>query len=133
MPAISVLLLYKFKELIRMRTISQVAKLAGISPRTLQYYDEIGLLKPSKLTQSGYRLYDDEALQRLQQILAKLAIKQFGSIEKYPEAMKHNLDRFSELMDNIQSQIPEEMKTDDKFLKLASHKGEDAASDSNKA
>ena len=52
-----------------MRTISQVAKLTGISIRTLQYYDEIGLLKPSKLTQSGYRLYDDDALQLLQQIL----------------------------------------------------------------
>ncbi len=52
-----------------MRTISQVAELADISIRTLQYYDEIGLLKPSDLTQSGYRLYDDEALQKLQQIL----------------------------------------------------------------
>lgn len=52
-----------------MRTISQAAELTGISIRTLQYYDEIGLLKPSELTQSGYRLYDDEALQKLQQIL----------------------------------------------------------------
>ena len=52
-----------------MQTISQVAKLAGISTRTLQYYDEIGLLKPSNLTPSGYRLYNDEALQKLQQIL----------------------------------------------------------------
>lgn len=52
-----------------MKTISQVAKLAGISPRTLQYYDEIGLLKPSELTLSGYRLYDDKALDKLQQIL----------------------------------------------------------------
>ena len=52
-----------------MRTISQVAELTGISTRTLQYYDEIGLLKPSELTESGYRLYDDEVLQKLQQIL----------------------------------------------------------------
>ena len=52
-----------------MRTISQVAALTGISTRTLQYYDEIGLLKPSELTQSGYRLYNEEALQTLQQIL----------------------------------------------------------------
>lgn len=219
-----------------MRTISQVAELTGISSRTLQYYDEIGLLKPSELTQSGYRLYDDETLQKLQQILffkelgfklkeikeilqnpdfdkikafksqkellllkrnridrliqllshlergeqymsfkefdlsdyikaledfknnstddvikhwgsienfdmfiqkikddesevAKLAIQQFGSIEKYTEAMKHNLEHFSELMDNWRSQIPGEIKTDDKFLKLASHKGEDITSD----
>lgn len=52
-----------------MKTVSQVAKLTGISARTLQYYDEIGLLKPSRTTDSGYRLYGDEALERLQQIL----------------------------------------------------------------
>ena len=52
-----------------MRSISQVAKLTGVSIRTLQYYDEIGLLKPSKLTEAGYRMYDDDALQTLQQIL----------------------------------------------------------------
>lgn len=52
-----------------MKTISQVAELTGISTRTLQYYDEIGLLKPSELTPSGYRLYNEETLQKLQQIL----------------------------------------------------------------
>ena len=52
-----------------MRTTSQVAKLTGISVRTLQYYDEINLLNPSQLTSSGYRLYDDEDLKKLQQIL----------------------------------------------------------------
>ena len=52
-----------------MKSISQVARLTGISIRTLQYYDEIGLLKPSKLTTAGYRMYDDDALQTLQQIL----------------------------------------------------------------
>lgn len=60
--------LFWSKEL-EMKTVSQVAKLTGISIRTLQYYDEIGLLKPSELTSSGYRLYDEEALQTLQQIL----------------------------------------------------------------
>ena len=54
---------------VSMKSISQVARLTGISVRTLQYYDEIGLLKPSELTSSGYRLYDDNALQTLQQIL----------------------------------------------------------------
>ena len=52
-----------------MKSISQVAKLTGVSIRTLQYYDEIGLLKPSELTVAGYRMYDDNALQTLQQIL----------------------------------------------------------------
>lgn len=52
-----------------MWTISEAAELSGVSTRTLQYYDEIGLLKPSRLTPSGYRLYDDKSLQMLQQIL----------------------------------------------------------------
>lgn len=52
-----------------MKTVSQVTKMTGISARTLQYYDEIGLLKPSELTAAGYRLYDENALQKLQQIL----------------------------------------------------------------
>ena len=219
-----------------MKNISQVAKLTGVSIRTLQYYDEIGLLKPSELTAAGYRMYDDDALQTLQQILffkelgfplkeikqilekpdfdriaafkkqkelfllkrdrldrliqllerlvegeqcmsfkefdlsdyinalenfksnqtetviqhwgsienfdmfiqkikddedqvARLAIQQFGSIEKYTKKMKHNLEHFSEIMEECHSQIPEEMRTEDKFLKLASHKGEDVASE----
>ncbi|WP_340139969.1 MerR family transcriptional regulator [Clostridium botulinum] len=52
-----------------MRTVKQVSDLAGISVRALHYYDEIGLLKPSEITEAGYRLYDDEALKTLQQIL----------------------------------------------------------------
>ena len=52
-----------------MRTISEVSRLSGVSRRTLQYYDEIGLLKPTEVTEAGYRLYDDEALATLQQIL----------------------------------------------------------------
>lgn len=220
-----------------MRSISQVAKLTGVSIRTLQYYDEIGLLNPSKLTSAGYRMYDDDALQTLQQILffrelgfplkeirqilqqpdfdrinafkrqkelfllkrnrldrliqllehlergescmsfkefdlsdyinaleefkanqtqtviqhwgsidnfdlfiqkikedednvAKLAIQQFGSIEKYTEAMKQNLLHFSEIMDHWKMQIPQEMQTNDKFLALTSHKEENVASPS---
>ncbi|WP_434799292.1 MerR family transcriptional regulator [Terrisporobacter vanillatitrophus] len=52
-----------------MRTVKQVSDLTGISVRMLHHYDKIGLLKPTKLTQAGYRLYDDEALETLQQIL----------------------------------------------------------------
>lgn len=218
-----------------MKTISQVAELTGVSTRTLQYYDEIGLLKPSELTQSGYRLYNDEALQKLQQILffkelgfklkeiseilqkpdfdktatfkkqkellllkrnrtdrliqlldrlekgeqcmsfkefdlsdyikaledfkanntnevlkhfgsiqnfdmliqkikddedevAKLAIKQFGSVEKYTETMRYNLEHFSEVMEQAYSQIPEERKRGDSFSKLASNRDKDVSS-----
>ncbi|MDF2523313.1 MAG: putative transcriptional regulator [Clostridiales bacterium] len=52
-----------------MRTVKQVSDLTGISVRMLHYYDEIGLLKPSEVTDAGYRLYDDEALMILQQIM----------------------------------------------------------------
>ena len=52
-----------------MRTVKQVSELTGVSVRTLHYYDEIGLLKPSEVTESGYRLYDEEALETLRQIL----------------------------------------------------------------
>ncbi|MCC3864125.1 MerR family transcriptional regulator [Terrisporobacter petrolearius] len=52
-----------------MRTVKQVSDLTKISVRMLHHYDKIGLLKPTKLTQAGYRLYDDEALETLQQIL----------------------------------------------------------------
>ena len=45
-----------------MKTVKDVSALTGVSIRTLRYYDEIGLLKPTKLTESGYRLYDNEAL-----------------------------------------------------------------------
>ena len=50
-------------------TVKQLADLAGVSSRTLRYYDSIGLLKPSSYGESGYRLYDDSSLRRLQQIL----------------------------------------------------------------
>ncbi len=52
-----------------MRTVNEVSKLSGVSVRTLQYYDKIGLLKPTRYTDAGYRLYDDTALEQLQQIL----------------------------------------------------------------
>jgi DNA-binding transcriptional MerR regulator len=222
-----------------MKTISQVAELTGISTRTLQYYDEIGLLKPSELTPSGYRLYSDEVLQKLQQILffkeldfklkeineilqkpefdkveafkkqkkllclkrdridklielldrlekgepcmsfkefdlseyiealeqfknqkeydvikhwgsienfnqliqkikddesnvAKLAIKQFGSIEKYTEAMKYNLEHFSDLMEQSKELAKNKdeilQKSNDLYVKLTSELTKDAAS-----
>ena len=52
-----------------MMTVNEVSKLTGISVRTLHYYDEIGLLHPAKVLDTGYRLYDDENLKRLQQIM----------------------------------------------------------------
>lgn len=52
-----------------MKTVKEVSGLSGVSIRTLHYYDSIGLLHPTRTTESGYRLYDDTALERLQHIL----------------------------------------------------------------
>ena len=52
-----------------MMTVHEVSKRTGVSIRTLQYYDRIGLLPPARYTEAGYRLYDDAALERLQQIM----------------------------------------------------------------
>lgn len=52
-----------------MRTVKEISEVTGISVRTLHYYDEIGLLKPTSKSDAGYRLYDDKALETLQQIL----------------------------------------------------------------
>ena len=52
-----------------MRTVNEISKLTGISVRALHHYDAIGLLKPTRVTEAGYRLYDGAALKRLQNIL----------------------------------------------------------------
>ena len=50
-------------------TVQKLGKLAGISTRTLRYYDEIGLLKPARVNSSGYRIYGKQEVVKLQQIL----------------------------------------------------------------
>lgn len=71
-----------------MKTVKQVSRLTGVSVRTLHHYDAIGLLKPGKVTESGYRLYDDGALHRLQSILLlrelKFSLKDIGEILDSP-------------------------------------------------
>lgn len=52
-----------------MRTVNGVSKMTGVSIRTLHYYDQIGLLSSTSITEAGYRLYDDTALERLQHIM----------------------------------------------------------------
>ena len=52
-----------------MMTVKELSDRTGISVRTLHYYDEIGLFSPTEKSGAGYRLYDDKALETLQQIL----------------------------------------------------------------
>ena len=50
-------------------TVQKLSRLAGVSSRTLRYYDEIGILKPARINSSGYRIYGQREVDRLQQIL----------------------------------------------------------------
>ena len=52
-----------------MKTVNEVSRLTGVSIRALHHYDAIGLLKPTQVTDAGYRLYDDAALEKLSMIL----------------------------------------------------------------
>jgi DNA-binding transcriptional MerR regulator len=75
-----------------MRTVKEVSELTGISARTLHYYDEIGLFPPTGKSEAGYRLYDDKALEILQQILF---FREFGiPLKDIKTVMKNpSLDR----------------------------------------
>lgn len=57
------------KEVIKMMTVHEVSKISGVSIRALHHYDKIGLLPATEVSDAGYRLYDDTALERLQHIL----------------------------------------------------------------
>lgn len=103
-----------------MMTVKEISGITGISVRTLHYYDEIGLLAPSSKTESGYRLYDDKALETLRQILffrefdislkdikailtnPKLDEKQILQMQKQMlTAKKERLERLIASIDNI--------------------------------
>ena len=72
-----------------MKTVKEVSTLTGVSVRTLHHYDAIGLLKPTRVTDAGYRLYDDTALRRLQTILLfrelQFPLKEIKGILDSPE------------------------------------------------
>jgi DNA-binding transcriptional MerR regulator len=72
-----------------MYTVKQLANSAGVSARTLRYYDQIGLLKPTTYGKNGYRYYDDVAALRLQQILfyreLELSLKEIRAIIEQPD------------------------------------------------
>ena len=84
-----------------MMTVHEVSKLAGVSIRTLQYYDKIGLLHPTGYTDAGYRLYDDTSLERLSHILLfrelEFSLKDIKSLLNSP-----NFDREKALDQQIE-------------------------------
>ena len=78
-----------------MRTVKDISEVTGISVRTLHYYDEIGLLKPTSKSDAGYRLYDDKALETLQQILFfrefDIPLKEIKAIIENPALEKNQI------------------------------------------
>jgi len=94
-------------------TIKQIAEMSGISTRTLRYYDQIDLLKPAKLSGTGYRLYGEEEIDRLQQILLYrslgMKLKQIQLILDDPEfntltaleEHQHNLEAENERINQL--------------------------------
>ncbi|MDF2539093.1 MAG: MerR family transcriptional regulator [Herbinix sp.] len=69
-------------------TVQKLGSLAGISTRTLRYYDEIGILKPARINSSGYRIYGQNEVDRLQQIM-------------FYRELGVNLDTIKELMTSV--------------------------------
>ena len=72
-----------------MKTVKEVSRITGVSVRTLHHYDQIGLMKPTKVSDAGYRLYDDAALAKLQTILffreLEFPLKQIKEILNRPD------------------------------------------------
>lgn len=85
-----------------MRTVKEISDLTGISVRTLHYYDEIGLLKPTGKSEAGYRLYDDKALETLQEILFfrefDIPLKEIKSVMENPALDRNQILRMQRKM-----------------------------------
>ncbi len=109
-------------------TVNKLASLAGISVRTLHYYDKLGLLKPRYRQENGYRYYDDDSIIRLQQIMffreLGFGLDKIGEIISIPdfdvlEALKSQRD----LLVKKSERLEELISTVDKTIKRL--KGED--------
>ena len=104
-----------------MFTVKELSKLAGVTPRTLHHYDAIGLLKPSRVGNNGYRYYGDESLLRLQQILfyreldmpledikkmmAQSRFDMLKALESHKFALKKRMDRLERLLQTVDNTI----------------------------
>ena len=87
-----------------MKKVREVSRLSGVSVRTLHYYDEIGLLHPSQVTEAGYRLYDEAAMERLRSILLfrelRFPLKEIQAMMEHPSFdPQAALDRQIELLE----------------------------------
>ena len=97
-----------------MKTVKEMSKLTGVSVRALHHYDAIGLLKPTQVTEAGYRLYDDAALEKLYMILVLrelgLSLKEIADILHAPDeernrCLERQITLMQERVDKLQNRI----------------------------
>jgi len=94
--------------------VGDLAKLSGVTIRTLRYYDQIGLFSPSDQTQSGHRLYNESDLVRLQQILS---LKELGlTLEEVKSVLAGDYYSPLEIVTLQKSRIKEQIKLQQKLL-----------------
>ncbi len=102
-------------------TVKQLSKLAGVTPRTLHHYDQIGLLKPSRVGDNGYRYYGEESVLRLQQILfyrelgipledikkimGRRDFDVMGALRSHREALQKQVARLNRLINTVDNTI----------------------------
>lgn len=116
-------------------TIQQLANLAGVSTRTLRYYDEIQLLKPKRLNDSGYRIYGTKEVDRLQQILffRELGMK----LEDIQVILTNHADDLLNLLQKHKAALEQKKAHITALIQavdqtIAAHKGENTMSDQEK-
>ena len=97
-----------------MMTVAQMSKRTGVSVRTLHHYDQISLLKPTEITEAGYRLYDETALDKLYMILVYrelgFSLNEIGSILDAPDydrnrVLEHQIKLMQERIEKLQNRI----------------------------
>lgn len=110
-----------------MMTVKEISELTGISVRTLHYYDEIGLFCPTAKSEAGYRLYDDKALENLQQILFfrefDIPLKEIKSVMENPaldrnqilQMQRKMLEAKKKRMERLIASIDDILKGDNKM------------------
>ncbi len=111
-------------------TVKQVSILTGASVRALQFYDNIGLLKPTKTTEAGYRMYDEQAVASLQEILFykeldftlreikeildNPQIDRMAALTRQREQIMRKRDRLNELLERLDKEIGGENSMEEK-------------------
>jgi DNA-binding transcriptional MerR regulator len=104
-----------------MFTVKQLSKMAGVTPRTLHHYDDIGLLKPSQVGDNGYRYYGEDAVLKLQQILfyreldfplddirkimAESRFDVLGALQSHKDALQKQAVRLNRLLATVDNTI----------------------------